>query len=207
MGRRIPRPTKEMGALITFDDLKGHIATLRSEQPNVTVAISGFAGSGKSTLAARLARAFAISDRQVLRVDHFYAPEPRGTGLFDDYDWPVLERVLRDLHHRGRVQYRGRGFDNEVLLFDEPVPEVVIVEGIQLLRRERMHHFDVSVWIECTLKDALERARARDREQGHDAKYMKMWDTVWEPRNKEYFDSYSPDRLADVRYSGHNPST
>jgi uridine kinase len=147
---------------------------------------------------------FGASDRQVLRVDHFYAAEPRGPGLFDDYDWPLLEHVLADLRHGGRLRYRGRGFDDTNLVVDEPAPEIAIVEGIQLLRRERMDLFDVTVWIECPREVALERARARDRLQGHDEEYMKLWDNLWGPRNQEYFESHHPEKLAAFRYLTHD---
>lgn len=63
-----------------------------------------------------------------------------------------------------------------------------------------MAQFDLSVWIDCPPELALSRAKARDLAQGADEAYMKRWDTEWGPKNKEYFDSYRPDRLASFIY-------
>jgi uridine kinase len=77
---------------------------------------------------------------------------------------------------------------------------VVIVEGIRLFRQELMSNFDLSVWIDCPPELALERAKARDLDQGHDEQYMKHWDTEWAPQNEEYYNTHHPDQLASFEY-------
>jgi len=42
--------------------------------------------------------------------------------------------------------------------------DVVLLEGIFLLRRELLPNYDRTIWIDCTFKTALERALRRDQE-------------------------------------------
>lgn len=137
---------------------------------------------------------------QVVRLDNLYAPLPRGSGLFDDYDWPLLIHILETVRHGKPLQYQSRGFEGDCININESLPRVVIVEGVQLFREEFMKYFDISVWIDCPLPIAIQRAKARDLKQGHDEQYMKRWDTEWEPRNLEYFTNYHPEQLASFVY-------
>lgn len=187
--------------IVMFNELTKQIQALLAEKPHVVVAITGFAGSGKSTLASKLADTFDVKDGQILRLDNFYAPTPRGNGLFDDYDWALVKTVLQDAQDSKSLHYVSRGFENDSSVFDEPLPKVVIIEGIQLFRKDFMHYFDIAVWIDCPLELALQRAKARDLSQGHDATYMKRWDTEWGPKNEEYFSAYHPDKLATFIYN------
>jgi len=183
-----------------FDELIKQIERLLTEKSHITVGITGYAGSGKSTLASRLAEYFGVNDSQILRLDNLYLPRPRDRGLFDDYDWHLVTRILQDVHAGKRLQYRSRGFEEDSFMFDEPLPKVVILEGIRLFRPEMMQHFDVSVWVDCPPELALQRAKDRDLKQGHDEEYMKRWDTEWGPQNEEYYNVYHPEKLANFIY-------
>ncbi len=183
-----------------FNELTKQIELLLSKKSPVVVAITGFAGSGKSTLASWLAEHFHVQDCQILRLDNMYMPIPRGGGLFDDYDWTLVRQILSSAHFSERLRYTTRGFEGERHQIDEPMPKVVIIEGIRLFREELMNYFDLSVYVNCPPEIALQRAKARDISQGHDEAYMRRWDTEWGPFNQRYFDEYRPDQLADFLY-------
>ena len=189
-----------MAANNKFDELVTQIEQLAVNKPHVVVAITGFGGSGKSTLADRLRDHFKIRDEQVVRIDHLYGPNPNGPGIFDQSDWPLIVRILEDVRAGRRLQYQGKGSRGEILYFDEALPKVVIVEGIRLLQPDLMPSFDFGVWIDCPQEFALQRAKARDREQGDDEEEVSRWDTDFGPKDKEYFDAYRPDRLATFIY-------
>jgi uridine kinase len=42
--------------------------------------------------------------------------------------------------------------------------DVILLEGIFLLKQELRAHYDLSIWIDCSFKTALARAIARARE-------------------------------------------
>ncbi len=186
-----------------YEELIAEIQRLRAGVPNVVVGISGFAGAGKTHLAGKLGEQFAVRDGQMIHLDNLYRPLPHGDGLFDEYDWPLLLRVINDARNGRSLDYQGTDFEGRHYpwRFTEELPPVVIVEGIRLFRPEVMSAFDLSVWIDCPPDLALKRAKARDLSQGHDDEYMKRWDTEWTPKNKEYYETYRPDRLADLVYA------
>ena len=77
---------------------------------------------------------------------------------------------------------------------------MVIFEGIRLLQPELSPFFDITVWIDCPQEIALERAKARDRAQGEGEETVSLWDTDWGPKDKAYFETYRPDKLASFLY-------
>jgi uridine kinase len=185
-----------------FEELIKQINHQLATSPLVVVGISGFAGSGKTTLAKKLAEHYEIDDGQVIHLDNLFMSLPRGTGLFDDYNWEVLNQIIKDSKAGKDLDYQGTGADGNSYPFrhQKKLPKVLIVEGIRLYRPELMEHFNLSVWVNCPADLALRRAKARDIKQGHDEEYMKRWDTEWGPLNQQYFDEYHPEKLATFLY-------
>lgn len=185
-----------------FDGLIKRIDNLLSTQDRVTVAISGFGGSGKTTLADRLRDYYKISDGQVVRLDNLFAEQPYGSGIFDNYDWPKIIELVQSTRTSETLRYQGRGVDGKSYSFEfnEPMPKVIIIEGVRLLRPEVMPYFDVSIWIDCPLDVATEQGKKRDLENHRSEEHMKRWDTEWTPKNAEYREVYHPDKLASFLY-------
>ena len=183
-----------------FEALVSKIEQIGKSKRHVIMGITGFGGSGKSHLADRLRDHFGINDNQIVRIDSLYGPDPNGPSIFDQSNWTLIEHILQDSSTGRRIKYRGRDHKGKVLYFDEDLPKIVIFEGIRLLQPKFNQYFDISVWIDCPQDFAIERAKARDRSQGADEETVGGWDTDWGPKDKEYFDSYRPDQLANFIY-------
>jgi len=183
-----------------MDKLLNQIKEQLASKQHVFVAISGFGGSGKSHLADRLREVFHIHENQVIRLDHLYSQNPDGPGILDQVDWTLLKTVLDQARSKKQLKYIGRGFRGDRHSVDEKLPSVVIVEGIRLLQPDLLPYFDISVWIDCPQEVALKRAKDRDRAQGEDEGTVARWDTDWGPKDKAYFDTFRPDKLATFLY-------
>ena len=198
MGRSgtVPQPT-------AYDDLRIRITHLvESMERAPVVGISGHGGAGKSTLATRLMADLGGQPEQVVRMDRFYAVDAGpGSGLFDLHDWPALFDLLNRLRvapNPSRLVYPVRTYDGAQRTCDEPMPPVVIVEGIRLLRPETMPLLDLAVWIDLSPELAGRRAVERNRSQGDASPELALWHTKWIPEAHAYAQSTNPHRLAHV---------
>src|SRR5439155_20568816 len=73
-------------------------------------------------------------------------------------------------------------------------PKYLIVEGIGVLHPDLMKYLDYGIWIDVPLEVAVRNGKARDRSRGND--HDQLWDEVWGPNDRDYFDAFRPDRLA-----------
>ena len=182
-----------------FDDLLAKIEALRATSPRVAVAISGFGGSGKSTLAFRVRQRFE-GDSTIVSTDLLYSRTPHSEDVLGMTDWAVFKTIAESVRSADRLQYRGRTYFGDELEVDEPMPSLVVFEGIRLLRPELLPLFDIAVWIDCPQDVATARAKERNATQGDSEAEMALWDTLWNPNDARYFAEYRPLELATFVY-------
>lgn len=189
--------------LTTYDELLGRVRSLiaASDRPSV-VAIAGHGGAGKSTLALRLAADLDVHEDQVVGTDGLYArTDTERASMWDLHDWPALGDLLVEVREEPtptRLRYRYRWHDGQEGDVDEPMPPVVIVEGIRVIRPEMLPFYDLAVWIEMEPAIAAERAKTRNISQGDSQAELDLWDTKWVPEGVEYQRLVRPELLADV---------
>jgi uridine kinase len=161
------------------------------------VAVSGIDGSGKGWVTARIVetlrerglRASGITidgwlnlpARRFSRSDpgrHFYEHAIRFEEMFERLVLPLRDRrsvrVEADYAEETATAYRPHLYDYQDL-------EVVVLEGIFLLKRSLRRHYDLSIWIDCTFETALERAIARAQEGLPPAETARAYRTIYFP--------------------------
>jgi uridine kinase len=186
-----------------YTELARTIQVLLARQEMVVVAISGHGGSGKSTLADKLAGQFGVAENQIVRVDGLHAKNYLHTkGLFELHDWTTIMDILVNARARKRLKYLKRDDKELESSVDVPMPHLLILEGIRLIRPEVLTYVDVSVWIDCPLDVATKRAVERNRQQGDSDAEIALWGSKWVPEASEYFQQIRPDKIASFVYRG-----
>lgn len=164
---------------------------------SVLVAITGIDASGKGHIAAQLAGALATGGTRVavLSVDgwlnlprkrfdkarpaeHFYRHALRLDEMFSQLVLPLRDRrsidVEAEFAEETATEYRRHRYELDDV-------DVVLLEGIFLLKRAFQRHHDLSFWIECTFETALERALARKQEGLSDDETREAYRTIYFP--------------------------
>jgi len=149
-------------------------------QRSALVAITGIDGCGKGYFAAQLLKQLAAQGVRaaIISVDgwlnlphvrfarsnpaeHFYLHAIRFDEMFNRLVLPLRDRrslrLEADYAEETAAEYRRHIYEFEEL-------DVIVLEGIYLLKRPFKAHYDLSVWIECNFEMALERAIARSQE-------------------------------------------
>jgi len=178
------------------------------------VALSGIDGSGKGHVAARLAQALQRRGlgTVVIGVDpwlalpsvrfaseapaaHFYAHAIRFDALFS--------QLLRPLQRDRRIHLVADTVSETSTTF---VPrtyshrdvDVVVVEGIFLLKRELKSSYDLALWLDCPFEKALERALVRRQEGLGPVETIRAYRTIYFPAQRLHMALDAPREGADA---------
>jgi uridine kinase len=161
------------------------------------IALSGIDASGKGYLAARLAGALEARGLRtaVLGVDGwlnlphvrfdpgrpaeaFYERAIRFEEMFATLVLPFRDaracHVVADYTDEAATAYR-----NHTYVFGDT--DVILLEGIFLLKREWRAYYDLSFWVDCTFETALERAVRRGQEGLAPAETVSAFRTIYFP--------------------------
>lgn len=190
-------------------------ARLRSPSgPALLVALSGIDGSGKGYVAARVAERLRAAGTGVaeFNVDGFLSlPAVRFGGV--DPARHFYEHAIRfDAMFRDLVEplRRDRGIDVTLDYTDETATayrpqryvfhdvDVILVEGIYLLKRELRPRYDLALWLDCSFDTALERALARSQEGLSQDETIRAYRTLYFPAQEIHFERDRPREGADA---------
>jgi uridine kinase len=178
------------------------------------VALSGIDGAGKGYLGARLAERLRAEgcNAALLGVDgwlnlpsrrfsaddpagHFYRHAIRSDEMFARLVLPLRDRrsirLEADFTDETATTYRSHVYEHHDV-------DVILLEGIYLLRRDLRAHYDLSIWIECTFETALERALARAQEGMSPRETIRAYETIYFPAQRIHFERDEPCAAASL---------
>src|SRR5262249_20829877 len=75
--------------------------------------------------------------------------------------------------------------------------EVILLEGIFLLKRELRREYDLAFWVECSFETALERALARNQEGLPTEEIVRDYHTIYFPAERIHLDRDDPRASVD----------
>lgn len=180
----------------------------------VLVALSGIDGSGKGYVTRILADALEGKGYRVAAINidgwlnlpevrfdeadpagHFYRQAIRFNDLFSQLALPLRDSRSVDVEvdhaEETATTYTSRRYSFEEV-------DIVILEGIYLLKRSFLEHYDLAVWIDCSFETALERAIARAQEGLPPAETVRAYQRVYFPAQEIHYRLDRPAEAADV---------
>ncbi len=179
---------------------------------SVLVAITGIDGCGKGFLAAKWRDQLQAHGLRVALIgvdgwlnlpdkrfggpdpaEHFYTHALRLEEMFSQLIVPLRDRrsicIDADFAEETATTYR-----KEIYEFHDA--DIILLEGIYLLKRMFQAHYDASFWIECTFDTALERAMQRHQEGLTDDQTARAYRSIYFPAQEIHFRRDDPKRAA-----------
>ena len=183
-----------------------------STKRSVLVAVSGIDGCGKGYLTAKIVDDLKASGINAVGIngdgwlnlpgkrfnqdnpaEHFYFHAFRFDEMFSQLVLPLRDRrsisIEADFAEETATTYRKHLYEFENV-------DVIVLEAIYLLQPAFMANYDLSFWIECSFKTALERALARGQEGLPAQETIKAYRTIYFPAQVIHFQQDNPKSLA-----------
>lgn len=183
-------------------------------QRTVLAAITGIDGCGKGYIAGRVTAALEASSLRVANlnidgwlnlphvrfsasnpVEHFYLNAIRFDELFDQLVFPLRDRrslsLEADYAEETATQYHRH-------LYEFGDIDVIVLEGIYLLKRAYQTCYDLSCWIDCSFATALQRAIERAQEGLSPEETVKAYHTIYFPAQEIHFQRDNPRAAATL---------
>jgi uridine kinase len=191
------------------------ILKIRTQVPSVRsvlVAISGIDGCGKGYLTAKIVdqikalgiNAVSINGDGWLNLpdkrfnpdnpaEHFYLYAFRFKEMFSQLVLPL--RDCRSISIEANfVEETATNYRKQLYEFENV--DVIVLEAIYLLQPAFMTHYDLSFWIDCTFKTALERSLVRGQEGLSIKETIQAYRSIYFPAQVIHFQRDNPTSLA-----------
>jgi uridine kinase len=177
-------------------------------QRSVLVAVTGIDASGKGYVAAQIVGALQARGMRAADInidgwlnlphqrfnrsnpaEHFYLHAIRFHDMFAQLVLPL--RADRSVHIEADfAEETATEYRRHTYAFDDI--DVIVLEGIYLLKRAFQANYDLSFWIDCSFETALERAIARGQEGLPPEETVRAYRTIYFPAQAIHFQRDDP---------------
>ncbi|AFZ58781.1 uridine kinase [Anabaena cylindrica FACHB-243] len=179
------------------------------------VAVSGIDGSGKGYITEKLITALNYQNIHAISINldawhklpterfnsenpaqHFYDNAFHFDDLFQKLILPLKNQRMINLTTvltgiAGIPQTYNYQFENV---------DVIVLEGIFLLKRSLQYFYDFKIWIDCSFETALERAIQRNQEDISPEQIIEDYQKIYFPAQKTHLAIDNPKSSADIIY-------
>jgi uridine kinase len=192
--------------MLGLEDISERILEIRRRIPAkrcALIAVTGIDASGKGYLAAKLAEMLRRAGLRIANInidgwlnlphvrfnqtnpaEHFYLNAIRFEDTFTQLILPLRERrslrVEMEFAEETATAYRRQAWQFEDI-------DIILLEGIYLLKRAFQSYYDLSFWIDCSFETALERAIDRAQEGLPAEETIKAYRTIYFPAQEIHF--------------------
>lgn len=188
----------------------------RSEVPpsrGILIGITGIDGCGKGYLTGKIVselqqglKAVGINIDGWLNLphkrfnktnpaEHFYEHAIRFDEMFQQLVVPLKQKrhqhIVADFAEETATECRKQACEFKGV-------DIIVLEGIYLLKRAHRSYFDLTLWVDCTFETALERALQRGQEGLSAADTVRAYETIYFPAQRIHFANDNPRAAADL---------
>ncbi|MGB8525837.1 MAG: hypothetical protein WCD75_03135 [Rhodoplanes sp.] len=209
-----------MGEVIPATDVRAvtdRILAVRASVPReraVLVAVSGIDGCGKGWLTRQIVDELQARGINAANInidgwlnlpdkrfsdknpaEHFYLHAIRFDEMFAQLVLPLRDHrsvsVEADFAEETAMTYRKHTYEFADI-------DVIVLEGIYLLKQAFRKYYDLSTWIDCSFAKALERALSRGQEGLPPAETIRAYETIYFPAQRIHFQRDDPKNAATI---------
>ena len=129
--------------------------------------------------------------------EHFYEHALRLKEMFEQLIVPLKQNrginLTANCADAKATAFRKESYDFHNI-------DVLLLEGIFLFKPAYRHHFDLSVWIDCSFEVALERAIERRQEGLSPDETVRAFQTIYFPAQRLHIERDQPRDHADFLF-------
>jgi uridine kinase len=201
-----------------LDDVVALILGVRARTPAaraVLVALSGIDGAGKGYVSEQIAKQVAQTGNRIASInvdgwleppdrrfskdhpaEHYYEHGIRFDAMFEQLVLPLrncrsvhLEAQLADATNTGTLRSHAYEFEDI---------DIVLLEGIFLLKRTLRSYYDLSLWVDCSFDTALRRAVGRAQEGLSEEETVRAYELIYFAAQRLHLARDDPRAAADL---------
>lgn len=179
-----------------------------------TVAISGIDGAGKGHISRLLQEELERQGLAVanINIDPWQNPipvrlvkeDPANNIYHTIFRWTdFFEQLVFPLQGNRRIRLETKGIRSDAdeyypLVYDHPAPDILLLEGILLFKREYLSFYDYKIWIGCSFETALQRALERNVEQLSRERLIHDYEVYYHAAQRLHIQKDHPEASADL---------